>query len=59
MTHAAAQAADPAGGAAPQNGHGPQPGTDAAGTPPAIAVSEVGPAAQRIIANIEKAIAGK
>ncbi len=55
MTHAAAQAAQLATGSTPQNGHGSLPGSDR----PALPVTEVGPSAQRIIANIEKVIAGK
>jgi MoxR-like ATPase len=62
VTHAAAQAAQPAAGSTPQNGHGPQPGThgpDPASAQTAIPLAEVGPVAQRIISNIEKVIAGK
>jgi MoxR-like ATPase len=65
VTHAAAQAAQLTAGLTPQNGHGPQLGTGSPVNPsgtearPAIPISEVGPAAQRIIANIEKVIAGK
>jgi MoxR-like ATPase len=62
VTHAAAQAAQLATGSTPQNGHGSQPGANAVvdlSAESAIAVAEVGPAAQRIIANIEKVIAGK
>ncbi len=59
MTHAAAQ---PAVGSAQQNGHGSQSANglvDPSTAGPALSVADVGPAAQRIIANIEKVIAGK
>jgi MoxR-like ATPase len=63
VTHAAAQAEQRTAGSAPQNGHGPLLGTGSpagqSSTGELPNIDEVGPAAQRIIANIEKVIAGK
>ncbi len=60
MTHAASQAARATADPAPQNGHGPHAGAaGAAHHGSATAIEDVGPAAQRIISNIERVIAGK
>jgi MoxR-like ATPase len=63
VTHAAAQAAQSAAGSAQQNGHGSPPSANGLASPStagsALSVADVGPAAERIIANIEKVIAGK
>ncbi|MDQ2838153.1 MAG: MoxR family ATPase [Actinomycetota bacterium] len=64
MTHAAnsaAATADPANGSANGRFHDPDPGANAGAADSVVAgsIDRVGPDAQRIIANIEKVIAGK
>ncbi len=63
MTHAAAQADQLAAGSTQQNGHSSPPGyngvVDSSAAQSALSIADVGTAAQRIIANIEKVIAGK